>query len=199
MNNKKSFLLKTKFLTVGIIVGVLGTIATTSIAAQIPSLVGKKIQAEYTINVDGKNLGTKAIVVEGVSHLPVRKVSEIYGADITVKDKVITMNTKETVEDVQQPTNNDDSTEEKKPDNSKTIEGLKSDLESTNRMLMNSRKELEKQNKILQEAIDRKYDGELIGKIKDKQSEISKDIDELEKLSKDIEVKIKEFEEHKNN
>ncbi|WGU92044.1 hypothetical protein QJQ58_15640 [Paenibacillus dendritiformis] len=194
MNNKKSFLLKTKFLTVGIIVGVFGTIATTSIAAQIPSLVGKKIQAEYTINVDGKNLDTKAIVVEGVSHLPVRKVSEIYGADITVKDKVITMNTKDTVEDIQQPSNNDDSTEEKKTDNSKDIKGYQASLENINSMLNGAQKGLEKDNRALQEALERKYDNDLIEKIKEKINETTEVIMKLERSKRDIEKRIGELE-----
>lgn len=191
MNNKKSFLLKTKFLTVGIIVGVFGTIATTSIAAQIPSLVGKKIQAEYEINVDGQKLDTKAIVVDGVSHLPVRKVSEIYGGDIKVKDKVITLNTNE-VQQIEQ--GNNDETEEKKTDNSKDIKGYQASLENINSMLNGAQKGLEKDNRALQEALERKYDDDLIEKIKEKINETTEVIKKLEKSKTDIEKRIGELE-----
>ncbi|MFL1672440.1 hypothetical protein [Paenibacillus dendritiformis] len=185
MKNQKSFFLKAKFISIGLVIGVFGTVATTSIAAQLPSLVGKKVQAEYAINVDGEKLDTKAIVVDGVSHLPVRKVSEIYGGDISVKNKVITLNTLNTKDDDtnegDQSSSQTNTEKEEKTENSKEkdIEFYKSSLESINRLLADTKDGLEKENKSLQKATETN-DNALIPKIKDR-------IDELTKVKEDLE------------
>lgn len=200
MNNKRTFFTKAKFISIGVIIGALGTATTTSIAAQLPSLIGKKIQAEYTINVDGKELDSKAIVVDGVSHLPVRKVSEIYGADIKVKDKTITMNTNVNSETSGSSTQSEDSSPaDRRKDNSKDIEGFNMSLENVNRWLEESKASLEQQKKNLDVAIKEKYDSEAISEIKEKISTIEKTIKDLEGDKKRLEKTIIELEGEQEN
>lgn len=60
------------------------------------SQIGKKIQTEYTVTVDGQQLTVPAIAVDGKSYAPVRAIGEAAGYDIAVTGKYITLTTKET-------------------------------------------------------------------------------------------------------
>lgn len=59
----------------GIVVGIILSISTTAFADTI-SLIGKKIDGEFAVTLEGKQLSSKAGVIEGTSYLPVRAVSE---------------------------------------------------------------------------------------------------------------------------
>lgn len=61
------------------------------------SQIGKKIQTEYTVTVDGQQLSVPAIAVDGKSYAPVRAIGEAAGYDISVTEKSITLTTKENV------------------------------------------------------------------------------------------------------
>lgn len=79
---------------VGIVVGIAVTITSTTYADEvIQSLVGKSIQGEFPVYVNGTKLDNPAIVIDGSSYLPLRKVSEIIHYDIKFDDnkKVINL------------------------------------------------------------------------------------------------------------
>lgn len=58
-------------------------IATSfSAHAEISSLIGKIVDGEFTININGKELNQKAIVIKGTSYLPVRSISESIGYNV---------------------------------------------------------------------------------------------------------------------
>ncbi|EHS59468.1 hypothetical protein [Paenibacillus sp. Aloe-11] len=65
----------------GFLAGALFTIGATSFADEIQSLVGKKIQGETAVSVNGKSVD-KAIVVEGKSYAPVRSIGEATGMKV---------------------------------------------------------------------------------------------------------------------
>ncbi|WP_134904481.1 hypothetical protein [Paenibacillus polymyxa] len=65
----------------GFLAGALFTIGATSFADEIQSLVGKKIQGETAVSVNGKSID-KAIVVEGKSYAPVRSIGEAAGMKV---------------------------------------------------------------------------------------------------------------------
>jgi hypothetical protein len=58
------------------------------------SKIGKKVDAEYTVFVDGKELTVKAIGVEGVSTTPNRALAEAVGYDVEFRDNTIYFNKK---------------------------------------------------------------------------------------------------------
>lgn len=55
---------------------------TTSVYADnIKSLIGKKVQGEFTVTIEGDVLEKKAIVIDGASFLPVRAISDWFDLD----------------------------------------------------------------------------------------------------------------------
>ncbi|TQR97305.1 hypothetical protein [Paenibacillus ottowii] len=85
----------------GFLAGALFTIGATSFADEIQSLVGKKIQGETAVSVNGKSID-KAVVVEGKSYAPVRSVAEAAGMKVQFGKEGISLS--------------DESTKEIKPD-----------------------------------------------------------------------------------
>lgn len=65
----------------GILVGIILSVSTTAFADTI-GLIGKKVEGEFAVTLDGKQLTSKAGVIEGTSYLPVRAVSEALGLDV---------------------------------------------------------------------------------------------------------------------
>lgn len=64
---------------IGAIAGFLLSFSFTVYGEEIASLVGKEIQAEFPVKVDGELLKNKAIVVDGTSYLPIREFGEKLG------------------------------------------------------------------------------------------------------------------------
>lgn len=78
---------KSSYLIIGLVAGALISTSASALAAQVQSLVGKKVAGEYVVQVDGKKLSDKAIVVDGKSHLPVRSITDALGAKIDLVEK----------------------------------------------------------------------------------------------------------------
>lgn len=55
------------------------------------SKIGKKIQTEYTVTVDGQKLTVPAIAVDGTSYAPVRAIGEAAGYNVSVSGKSINL------------------------------------------------------------------------------------------------------------
>lgn len=70
-------------------IGFVIAIPATSFGAQIQSMVGKKIQAEYSVEVYGKTLPVKSIVIGGTSYTPNRALADAIGADVRLEDKKV--------------------------------------------------------------------------------------------------------------
>lgn len=68
-----------------------GILAGTTAFAASSSLVGKKIEREVSIEVDGQKIETEAIVVNGTTYVPVRSVGEMSGYKVTYKGGVVRM------------------------------------------------------------------------------------------------------------
>lgn len=74
----------------GIIIG-----AFLMFSGQALAEVGKKIQAEYDVIVDGKKLDKKAIASAGVTYTPNRALADAVGYDIKFTDKAVHFTKKE--------------------------------------------------------------------------------------------------------
>lgn len=72
----------------GFLVGALFTLSATAFADEIKTLVGKKIQGETVVELNGQVLDT-AIIVDGKSYAPTRSIGEAAGFDVNMKDKKI--------------------------------------------------------------------------------------------------------------
>ncbi|WP_159882781.1 hypothetical protein [Paenibacillus puerhi] len=70
------------YISLGIIIGIAGSITVSAGAENIQTLVGKKIDGEFPVTLNGKILESSAGVIEGTSYLPVRAIGE--ALDLTV-------------------------------------------------------------------------------------------------------------------
>ncbi|MDH6373517.1 hypothetical protein M2444_005349 [Paenibacillus sp. PastF-3] len=84
---------KWTYMLSGIVIGAVLMASSNVFADQIKSLVGKTVAGEYTVNVNGKVLSDKAIVVDSKSHIPLRAISDSLGATIKVEGKTIEVTT----------------------------------------------------------------------------------------------------------
>lgn len=75
---------------VGFLAGAVFAISATAFADTIPSLIGKKVQAQYTVEVNGKILNT--VVVDGSNYAPVRSLGEAAGYSVVVDGKKVILN-----------------------------------------------------------------------------------------------------------
>lgn len=69
-----------------IIGGIAGFFLATTLSAhaeELTSLIGKTIQGAFPFQIEGKTIGTPAIVVDGTSYLPVRAFGEATGYDVS--------------------------------------------------------------------------------------------------------------------
>jgi hypothetical protein len=71
----KKFVAGMKKTVAGFLTGVLFTIGAGAFADAIPTMVGKKVQSETPVTVNGREI-EKAIVVEGKGYAPVRAIGE---------------------------------------------------------------------------------------------------------------------------
>lgn len=68
-----------KKITIGLIVGFLLAISTTTIA---DGIIGKVVESTMPLFVDGERIETNLIIVEGISYAPMRDISDRFGYSI---------------------------------------------------------------------------------------------------------------------
>jgi hypothetical protein len=78
-----------KKLMLGILIGIMLSIPVTIFGEQVVSVIGKTIEGQYPIYVNGQKVEKDAIVVEGTSYLPVRLIGEIFGQDVSFIDSQV--------------------------------------------------------------------------------------------------------------
>lgn len=87
---------KWTYLLSGIVIGAMLATAGSALAGPIKSLVGQKVTGELSVVVNGKELPDKGAVISGRTNVPVRGIVDALGAQLTLKDGVITVTTKST-------------------------------------------------------------------------------------------------------
>lgn len=75
--------------------GAVFVLSASAFADDIKSLVGKKIQGEAVVELNGQALDT-AIIVDGKSYAPVRAIGEAAGYDVSMQNKKIILGEKAT-------------------------------------------------------------------------------------------------------
>lgn len=78
---------KVGYLVIGLLAGSILSTTAGAVAAQVKSLVGTKVVAEYMVTVDGKQLSDKAAIVDNKAMVPLRAVSDSLGAGIKLDSK----------------------------------------------------------------------------------------------------------------
>lgn len=93
---------KLGYLAIGIISGVLLTISFSAAAEELQNLVGKTVDSQVSVNIDGKDLETSAIIVDGSSYAPVRAIGEAAGLNVDFKNNKVILTKKESTDKMQQ-------------------------------------------------------------------------------------------------
>ncbi len=65
----------------GLILG-MGLMLAVNVQAEVTSLIGKTIEGQFPVKVDGETIASPGIVVEGTSYLPTRTIAELAGFDV---------------------------------------------------------------------------------------------------------------------
>ncbi|MCY9662344.1 hypothetical protein P5G65_11955 [Paenibacillus chondroitinus] len=73
-----------------IIGAIFGILLGTSISAhaEVASIVGKVIEGDFTVIINGRTLNNKAIVIEGTSYLPVREIGDSIGYNVSFDQNI---------------------------------------------------------------------------------------------------------------
>ncbi|MEK4142131.1 hypothetical protein NST48_14340 [Paenibacillus sp. FSL M7-0547] len=80
-----------KKIIVSFLAGALMMVSVQAFGSSV-SQIGKKIQTEYTVTIDGKKLTVPAIAVDGQSFAPVRAFGNAAGYEVSVNGKDIFLN-----------------------------------------------------------------------------------------------------------
>lgn len=67
----------------GIIIGSVLSFTISAHADELASLVGKEIQGEFPVTLNGEQLSNQAAVVDGTSYLPVRAIGEALNLEVS--------------------------------------------------------------------------------------------------------------------
>ena len=109
----------------GFVLGALIFGGTTVLADNV-SLIGKEIQGELTVYFNGEPLIAKAIVVDGVSYLPIRTVGNTLGARIEYRNGAVYVEKENEYEEIKEQVMNDIKREMRKEEILEEIKKLRS-------------------------------------------------------------------------
>lgn len=84
---------KASYMLIGAVVGA-ALMASASAAAEGFSLIGKKVDGQTVLIVDGKELSVPVALIEGTSYAPIRAIGEAVGRDVEWKEEKVVLNTK---------------------------------------------------------------------------------------------------------
>lgn len=89
---------KASYMLVGIVVGAAIMASASAAAEELSSLIGKKVDGQTVVVVDGNELSVPVALIEGTSYAPIRAIGEAVGRDIEWKDGKVLLNTKQVSE-----------------------------------------------------------------------------------------------------
>lgn len=89
---------KSSYLIIGLVTGISLSTVTGAMAENLETLIGKKVDSQAEVLLDGVALTSHAIIIEGRSYAPVRAVGEAAGLNVDWKDEKVVLNKKTTSE-----------------------------------------------------------------------------------------------------
>ncbi|OMF00297.1 hypothetical protein BK124_11620 [Paenibacillus amylolyticus] len=118
----------------GFLAGALFTLAGAAFADDIQSLIGKKIQGETVVELNGQALDT-AIIVDGKSYAPVRTIGEAAGYGVSMQNKKIILEDKVSNATAATTPGKGQSVEEQKAKLEERIGDAKQRISDTNKLI----------------------------------------------------------------
>jgi hypothetical protein len=86
-----------KKFAMGVVVGAVLAFSASTYADDIAQLVGKQVDNEYPVVLNGVQLNNKAPSIGGTSYAPVREISEKLGLDVSFQDDTVILSKKQEV------------------------------------------------------------------------------------------------------
>jgi len=160
-----------KKIVVGMIIGAVLMYSGQAVATSI-SKIGKKVQGEYTIKVDGKKLDAKALSIDGQTTVPGRALAEAVGYNIAFENKEVILTKKESDPVGMDPI---DQLKEKLNEVEGQIYGVEQGIRGLESTL--------KSNDFNSEEAKRK--------VEDQYSDLQKQLEELQKKKAELEAQLK--------
>lgn len=68
-----------KKIIIGIIIGFVLSYASSAYGTNIKNMVGEKVQGLFPVKVDGMNLETPALVIDGVGYASIKEIGKKFG------------------------------------------------------------------------------------------------------------------------
>lgn len=65
-----------------------------NVSAAVESIIGKQVQGEVAVKLNGAELSNKAAIVDGTSYLPVRSIGESLGLNVDFKNNEVVLDQK---------------------------------------------------------------------------------------------------------
>lgn len=96
---------KASYMLIGAVVGAALMTSASVAAEEVFSLVGKKVDAQTVVVVDGKELSVPVALIEGTSYAPIRAIGEAVGRDVDWKEGKVVLNAKHVSESEMDYTN----------------------------------------------------------------------------------------------
>lgn len=173
---------------IGAIAGALFVLAG-QVAADSISLVGKKVQGEAVVKVDGIPLEVKGLIVDGLTNVPARAFANASGFDIKFENKEVLLTRKESgvvhnVPEIEQAPHVEleDLPAVKEPDPEYTIETITKAIDGVNRELVVTKVNLKL-------AEDGNYAPEDILRIRIAVQELESKLERLEAIKSELQAK----------
>jgi hypothetical protein len=83
-----------KKFVMGLILGAALSFTVSANAEEIKSLIGKQVDGETTVLLDGVELPVQAAIIEGTTYAPVRAIGEAVGKKVDWREGKVTLDTK---------------------------------------------------------------------------------------------------------
>lgn len=83
-----------KKFVMGLVLGVGLTVAFSAAAEEIQSLIGKQVEGQVAVVVDGVQISVPAAIIDGTSYAPVRAVGEAVDREVDWKEGKVLLNEK---------------------------------------------------------------------------------------------------------
>lgn len=141
-----------KRFVVGFVCGAL-IFGGTSVLADGISFVGKKIEREIPVYYNKEPLAAKAIVVEGISYLPVRTVGNTLGATIEYRDGAVYVEQADQYEIIKERVLSDIKLEMQKEEIQKEIAKLQTAIENGRKRISELESDIAKNEGAVRDAL----------------------------------------------
>jgi len=107
----------------------------TSVLAESVTMVGKTIQSEIPVYLNGENLAVNAIAVDGASYLPVRVIASTLGAKVDFRGGVIHLEKSNEADALKEEILAEIRLENQKSEIRKEIDKLRAAIDNNNRQI----------------------------------------------------------------